>query len=216
MLRSAFVNPSIHASTDDESSILTHPITSANSAGGSHTEHAGITIPGDAVVIQFNDSVFYPNAGRGKRSALEAIKIAYSKVSNRNLLDDRERSWSVSSDKRIERLRKERNISPKETPLHVVIWDLTMVPFIDVTAILVLGELKEDIRRYSGNTVQFRIVGISRSVRERFLRAQWKLTDLDDSQEDGADVVYPSIERAVLDREGSVLEAVIIGTEKTG
>jgi len=216
MLRSAFVSPSIHASTEDQGSPLPEPVTSVNSASASRTEHAGITIPSDTVVIHFSDSIFYPNAHRGKRTILESIHLVYEKVSNSHITDDRERSWSVALEKRVERLRKQRNIILKDTPLSAVVWDFTMVPFIDVTAILALGELKEDIRYYSGKGVQFRMVGMSRRVRERFLRAKWKLTDLDGGREEGADVVYPSIERAVWDREGSVLEAVITGTEKTG
>jgi solute carrier family 26 (sodium-independent sulfate anion transporter), member 11 len=217
MLRSAFVNPSIHASTEDEASPLPQPIKSIDSASGSGsgTEHSGITIPGDTVVIHFGDSIFYPNAHRGKRSALEAIHLVYEKVSRLSAKDS-ERSWSVATERRVERLRKAQNITLKETPLAVVVWDFTSVAFIDVTAILALGEMKEDIRTYSGKDVQFRIVGMSRSVRERFLRAKWKLTDLEGWREEGADIVYPSMERAVLDREGSVLEAVTIGNEKTG
>jgi len=107
----------------------------------------------------------------------------------------------------------------KDIPLSVVVWDFTAVPSVDVTAILALSELKEDIRLHSGKGVQLRIVGMSKSVRERFLRAKWKLTDLDGWREEGADVVYPSMERAVLDREGregSILEAVTIDDEKRG
>lgn len=216
LLRSAFVKPSVHVSIEDEGSPLPQPVTTINKRGGNHTEHSGITIPGDTVVIHFNDSVFYPNAHRGKRSILEAIQLVYEKVSNRHLANDRERSWSVASEKRVERLRKEANITLKDTPLSIVVWDFSTVPFIDVTAIMALHEMKEDIRQYSGSGVQFRIVGMSQSVGERFVRADWKLADLDGTNEDGADIVYPSMERAVLDREGSVLEAVTIGNEKTG
>ncbi|KAH8646482.1 sulfate permease [Tricladium varicosporioides] len=214
MLRSAFVNPDIRTGTVDEDTPLPDSITRIDTNSRSRTEHAGISVPGGTVVIRFNDSIFYPNAHHGKRAALEAIKLVYQKVCDVHGAHDRERSWSVASEKRVERLRKQRNIVLQDTPLSVVVWDFTMVSFIDVTAILALWEMQEDIRSYSGRGVQFRMVGMSKSVRERFLRANWKLTDLDGWREEGADVVYDSLERAVLDREGSVLEAVV--SEKNG
>ncbi|KAL3419314.1 sulfate permease [Phlyctema vagabunda] len=218
MLRSAFVSPTIHASIENGALPLQQPVSGMDSISSSpsRTEHAGIVVPGDTVVIYFKDSIFYPNAHRGKRAALEEIQLVYDKVSERHSTDERERSWSVASTNHVERLRKQRNIFLKDTPLSIVVWDFTMVPFIDVTAIIALGELKEDIRRYSGETVQFRMVGMSKGVRERFYRAKWALSDHGNWREEGTDVVYPSIERAVLDRDGSILEEVTIGDEKTG
>jgi sodium-independent sulfate anion transporter 11 len=215
LLRSAFVKPDIHANTE-EGQVLPQPVTSTENITGSRTEHSGMIIPSDAVVVHFRDSIFYPNASRGKIAALDAIQLVYERVSDRHSRHDPERSWSVASELRVERLRREQGIVLKETPLSVVVWDFTMVPFIDVTAILALGELKEDIRLYAGKDISFRMVGMSESVRERFLRANWKLNDPTGGYEEGMDLVYSSMERAVLDRRGSVLEAVTIGNEKTG
>jgi sodium-independent sulfate anion transporter 11 len=216
MLRSAFVKPAIYDSSEEEGFPVPQRTSSVNSASGDQTEHAGLTVPSDTVVIHFSDSIFYPNAHRGKRTALEAIKLVYDKVASEHVAADRERSWSVAFERRVERLRKQHNIVMKETPLAIVVWDFNMVSFVDVTAILALGEMKQDIRIHSGKAVQFRIVGMCRSVRERFIRAQWKLDDLYGGRDGDADVVYPSLEKAVLDREGSILEAVTIGNEKTG
>jgi sodium-independent sulfate anion transporter 11 len=213
MLRSAFVKPTIHTGTEDDGTPLPQSLTRVETSS-SRIEHSGIIVPSDTVVIHFRDAIFYPNAHRGKREILEAIKLVYEKVSTR-IAEDRERSWSVAGERRVERLRKQRNIILKEVPLSIVVWDFTAVPFIDVTAILALGELKEDIRLHSGSGVQFRIVGMSSNVRERFLRSKWRLTDLEGWREDGGDIVYPSMERAVLDREENVLESVAIGNEKT-
>jgi sodium-independent sulfate anion transporter 11 len=130
---------------------------------------------------------------------------------------ERDRSWSVAAERRVERLRREQQILLKDVQLAVVVWDFTAVPFVDVTAILALGELKEDIRLYSGKSVQIRIVGMRESVRERLMRANWKLSDVEGWSEDNSDVFYPSLERAVLDRNrGAVLEVVTINDEKTG
>lgn len=249
MLRSAFVKPSVTTSVGDSSSSLPAsaaiPGTSAgtvpkatvmeslekvisNAPSAGHYENvspSAIAVPSNTVIIRFTDSIFYPNAGRGKRSALENIQLVYAQVSLRNILDvdDRERSWSVASDRRVERLRKQKNIVLKDSPLEVVVWDFGTVPFVDVTAILALGELKDDIRRYAGKAVEIRIVGLTDSVRERFERAQWKLRNCDEgySAEEGVDVVYPSVEAAVLGRgsarASSELESVVVDAdEKTG
>ncbi|CZT50546.1 related to sulfate permease SutB [Rhynchosporium secalis] len=218
MIRSAFVTPEVHANMEDEAFALPRRTSSFETGGhDSRTEHSGLLIPNDTVIIKFNDAIFYPNANRGKRSALEAIELVYEKASH-GIVRNRERSWSVAAEKRVERLRKQQNITLRDVPLSIVIWDFTSVPFVDVTAILALGELKEDIRLHSGKDVQLRFVGISKTVRQRFLGAEWMLTDLEGWREDGSDVVYPSMERAVLHREGSerlVLEAVTIENEKT-
>ncbi|CZS95826.1 related to sulfate permease SutB [Rhynchosporium graminicola] len=218
MIRSAFVTPDVHANMEDEAFALPRRTSSFETGRhDSRTEHSGLLIPNDTVIIKFDDAIFYPNANRGKRSALEAIQLVYEKVSH-GIVRNRERSWSVAAEKLVERRRKQQNITLRDVPLSIVIWDFTAVPFVDVTAILALGELKEDIRLHSGKDLQLRFVGISKTVRERFLRAEWMLTDLEGWRKDGSDVVYPSMERAVLHREGSeglVLEAVTIGNEKT-
>jgi len=221
MLRSAFVKPTIHVNTEGSDYVLPMRVSSIdkssdNENDNNQTEHSGMNIPPDTVVIHFNDSIFYPNAGRGKRSALEAIQLVYDKVSQGSM-EERDRSWSVAAERRVERLRREHQILLKDVQLAVVVWDFTAVPFVDVTAILALGELKEDIRLYSGKSVQIRIVGMRESVRERLMRANWKLSDVEGWSEDNSDVVYPSLERAVLDRNrGAVLEVVTINDEKTG
>lgn len=203
MLRYAFSRPTIRASTEESlpSPHLHSSNHSVNSVHGSRTEYTGLDIPSDCVLITFNDSMFYPNAGRGKTASLEAIQLVYEKLSSLVHVDARNRSWSVGLDNKVKRLRKERNIVPRDTHLAVVVFDFTKVSFIDVTAILALNELKTDIRLYSGAEVQFRIFGLTKSVNERFLRANWKMTDLEGWHEEDGDVVYPSLHRAVWERD---------------
>ncbi|KAK6585456.1 hypothetical protein PZA11_002183 [Diplocarpon coronariae] len=187
MIRSAFITPAIFASTQDEAFGLPRRASAADQPGAdersSRTEPASMTIPDDTVVVRFNDSIFYPNAHRGKRSVLDAIQLVYEKA------------------------------GPGATGERGC-----AVPFVDVTAILALGELREDIRLHGGKRVQLRIVGMTRAVRERFLRARWKLTDPEAWHGEGADVVYPSVERAVLDRtsisDDVILEKVAVDAAK--
>ena len=212
MLRYAFAKPTIHASIEGfPPPTNLHQTESINSAHGSRIEYAGLDIPSDCVLISFNDAMFYPNAGRGKTASLEAIQLVYEKLSTPHHLDPRNRSWSVGLENKVKRIRKERNIVPRDAHLAIVVWDFTKLSFIDMTAILALDELKQDVRLYLGKEVQFRIFGLSKSVHDRFLRANWKLTDLEGWNEDDADVIYPSLQRAVWERD-SVSDAM----EKTG
>lgn len=216
LIRSAFVKPEVHSRSNTQlaNPHATEPSHSRTNSDAGQTENTGFVVPDDTVVIQFTDSIFYPNASRGKRTATSEIKLVYDKISHQSL-DHRERSWSVSAERKIEKLRRQLGIVPKEAPLAVVVWDFTAVSFLDVTAVLALGELKQDVRLHCGREVRFRIVGLSESVRERFMRAQWKLRDLyADGEDEDDDVVYPTLEKAVVHRDGVVMEGVTIGDEK--
>lgn len=220
MLRSAFVKPSVETSSNNEIAHLHRSLTAAEDClKGStkgHTENVGVNIPDDVVVVQFTDSIFFPNAHRAKRTATESIKLVYDKISNNYNINDNERSWSVASERRVEKLRKQMNIIVKESPLSIVVWDFTCVSFLDVTAVLALGELKQDIRLHCGKEVEFRIIGISKTVQERFLRANWNLISLHvDRNKEDTDVVYPSLEKAILHR-NIVFEGIAIDNEKSG
>ncbi|KAI0125639.1 sulfate permease [Xylariales sp. AK1849] len=210
LLRSAFVNADIKVSEDDRSTL---PQASPSFNPGCD-DISDVRVPQDVVVVHFKDSIFFPNAHRNKRTIVETIHVVYEKLPDRLASLQRERSWSVATEHRVERVRKEYGIITKDCPLSVVVFDLRAVSWIDTTGVLAIGELKEDIRLHSGIEVQFRFVGMNESVRERLARAAWKFTEIDELHEEGVDVIYPSLERAITDHQrlGSVLEAVY--TEK--
>ncbi|KAI0861849.1 sulfate permease [Xylaria cubensis] len=193
LLRSAFVKPQVSTNDGGRMNISQSVARVTNS----ETENVGITIPEDTVVVSFQDSVFYPNAQRTKTQILESIQLVYPSIQSPNYRADTERSWSVAGELRLERLRRERNIVMKDMPLSVVVWDFTMVPFIDVTGITALAMLKDDIRRQLGNIVEIRMVNLNPGVLKRFERAKWELADIDGIQHEGADMIYPSLQRAV-------------------
>lgn len=213
LLRSAFIKARISTNSGQGGHINTsRPVARA---GGAQTENVGITIPEDTVVVSFQDSVFYPNAQRTKAQILESIQLVYPSVQNPNYRADTARSWSVAGERRLARLRRERNIVLKDMPLSVVVWDFTMVPFIDVTGITALAELKDDTRRQLGSYVEIRMVNMAPGVVRRFERANWLLADVDGAQNEGADIVYPSLERAVWDDRESMKEGLkAVVTEK--
>ncbi|KAI1753915.1 sulfate permease [Xylaria castorea] len=213
LLRSAFVKPQVSSNSGPGGRINISQ--SVARVTNSETENVGITIPEDTVVVSFQDSVFYPNAQRTKTQILESIQLVYPSIQSPNYRADTERSWSVAGELRLERLRRERNIVMKDMPLSVVVWDFTMVPFIDVTGVTALAMLKDDIRRQLGNIVEIRIVNLAPGVLKRFERAKWPLADIDGIQHEGADMIYPSLQRAVWeDRE--TLKGTLTGvvTEK--
>ncbi|KAK8874235.1 sulfate permease [Apiospora arundinis] len=234
LLRSAFVKPLVQLddNSDGGSGELSPSPSKADevvnfSYNFAPTATAALRIPSDTIVVRFTDALFFPNAQRGKGTALEAVQIVYDDDKQRRgaaASSGSERSWSVATAQRIQRLRRIRGagtggLAVRETPLAVVVWDFTMMSFIDVTAVQALGELKDDIRGHCGPQVQFRIVGMPPSVRERFDRAEWSLADLDgrgwqpESNLVSIDLVCPSMEDALRHRPGSVLEAVV--TEKS-
>lgn len=210
MLRAAFVKPAVHTEAAAEGA----PTTIAGPPPPPPPAGLG---PDDVVVVRFEGGLFYPNAQRAKRTVLEAVQLVYEDAATRRGGDARERSWSVAAARRVERLRRARGIEPRVAPpTAIVVWDLAAVSFIDVTVVLALGELKEDIRRHCGPGVRFLLVGLTPAVRERLERAHWPLHDLGAGWKtpDEADTVYPDVHFALRDRSSSsVLEAVV--SEKT-
>lgn len=210
LIRSAFVKPDIR--TNDNTTTL-HRVATLDGKG---TENVGTSIPDDVAVVHFADSVFFPNANRAKVTALENISLVYPSVQQQQqqtTTQSSERSWSVASQRRLERLRVQHNVVIKSTALAAVVWDFSSVPWIDVTGIIALGELKDDIQRQLGNGVSIRVVGMTSKVRTKFHRAGWPLSHVDEARLDNADLVFNSIEQAVWHRDGTSLEGIL--TEKT-
>ncbi|KAI5921607.1 sulfate transporter 4.1 [Camillea tinctor] len=188
-----------------------------------------LTLPPDAVILHFQDAIFFPNASRTKDHSLESLRLVFASSSTSSSATA-ERSWSVAAARRLSRLRRARGLPSTPTaPLGVLVWDFSRVPFIDVTGVTALGELRDDVRRElhppsppsptspTSYPVRIRMVNMSPRVRERFSRAGWALADVDaderdyswqvgvgvsDDGEGGPDLVYPSLERAVWDDRG--------------
>ncbi|KAH7039760.1 sulfate permease [Microdochium trichocladiopsis] len=159
-------------------------------------------LPEDTAVVRFTDNIFFPNAYRGKTTALEGIQLVYPAVRPSSSAQNAERIWTVAAERRLERLRALRGVVLKDTALAVVVWDLTRVSWIDTTGIIALGELKDDIHRQLGKYVQIRMVGVNEKVRRKFWRAKWKVVDVEESRAGvEGDVVYGSLEEAIWHRE---------------
>lgn len=185
---------------DRQETLIGRRPSTALAGGGGGGGGSPYSIPEDTAVVRFTDNIFFPNAYRGKTTALEGIQLVYappsSTSSSTTAKDDQ--MWTVSAERRLTRLRAQHDIVPKTTPLALVIWDMTRVSWIDTTGIVALGELKDDIHRQLGGYVQVRMVGLNAKVRRKFWRAKWKLVDAGESRAGvEGDVVYEMLEDAV-------------------
>lgn len=162
-----------------------------------------IDVPAEGYLVQFTDDVLFPNAERIKSSVIESIKLHFEQ-SNSLAIDAKsvDRNWNSSGQRQIQRTRKRKGISPITTPLQYVVLDFGMVSFIDVTGVLSLVELKMELRRHVGKELQFRFVNMVDPVRERFDRSEWVFAYEGEQRTEEADVIYSSLEVALLHREG--------------
>ncbi|KAI1486097.1 sulfate transporter 4.1 [Biscogniauxia mediterranea] len=217
----------------DHSNIITTitPTSSSTITTNSSSPPVALPLPPDTVILHFQDSVFFPNAHRTKDFSLESLQLVFapttSPTSSTSTPDPDSRSWSVSALRRLSRLRRQRGLPARPAArLGVLVWDFSRVPFVDVTGVTALAELRDDVRRElspppspetATTPVRVRFVGMCPRVRERFERAGWALADVDgDGDYDyssgggvvvsaagaGPDLIYPSLERAVWDDRG--------------
>jgi sodium-independent sulfate anion transporter 11 len=162
-----------------------------------------IDVPPEAFLVQYTDDVLFPNAERIKSAIIESIKLHFE-PSNALAVDSKsvDRIWNASGQKHILRTRKRKGITPITTPLQYVVLDFGMVSFIDITGLLSLIELKMELRRYVGKELQFRFVNMVDPVRERFDRSEWVFAHEGEQRTEEADVIYSSLELALLHKDG--------------
>ncbi|KFA64428.1 hypothetical protein S40285_01083 [Stachybotrys chlorohalonatus IBT 40285] len=162
-----------------------------------------VEVPAEAFLVRFTQDVLFPNAERIKSAVIDSIKLNFEQPQSMATdMKSVDRMWNQSGQKQIMRTRRRKGIVPITTPLRYVILDFGMVSFIDVTGVLSLIELKMELRRYVGKDLQFRFVNMIDPVRERFDRSEWEFAHQGEERTAAADVVYPSLELALLHREG--------------
>lgn len=134
-------------------------------------------IPDGTRVFRFNESFLFSNAYRIATSMTDAVQTYHAPNYSSMHGAEAERNWSVAAEKRIKKLRKAANISDSTSlpPIRVAILDFTKCNHIDSTAVTQLRNFLVELRKYGGNTVQARFVGMTTYVRERFERAGFLL-----------------------------------------
>lgn len=215
MIRSAFSKPTIASSTDNNTYVLPQPNSvvegrrpgpdDQQSLSQQQQQSMELFIPSNVIIVNFTDAIFFPNALKAKNTSLEAVQVLFPAV--QDLVsngEEKERMWSVAAEKRLERIRRDQGITPNTVPLAIVVWDFSRVPFIDVAGITALKELKAETIKHAGKNVQIRVYGMSEKVRNKFWRANWKMVTSEEYREEGVEVLYDSLERAVWDREEAV------------
>lgn len=140
-----------------------------------HLPPPGTSIPADTRIFTFNDSVYFSNSHRVKTSVLDTIQTHHAPIFNSAFAPEAERNWSVTGERRVARLRRAAGIADPSSlpPIGVVILDFSRVNHVDATACLHLKDLIREVKRYGGEGIEFRFVGMSDHVRERFERANW-------------------------------------------
>lgn len=172
-----------------------------------------IDVPPEAYYVRFTDDLLFPNAERLKSAIVEAVKIRYEPATAAIDLKSPDRSWNVSDMKRIPKLRTRKGIQPfraEVATLRHVVLDFGMVTFMDVTGTLSLIELKMELRRYIGKELQFRFIGMTDPVRERFRRSEWEFSNEGEERGENDDIIYSSLENAIYHREGSYREEIMV------
>ncbi|KAF9875228.1 sulfate permease [Colletotrichum karsti] len=199
LVRSAFPKVKTFSATSGQNGMIPQAKVAAPSPSGDNL------VPEDAMLVSFTDSIFFPNAGRVKRSVIEAVKVQFEPQTamNQSQAKSADRSWSVASAKRIELLRKRNNVVPSNKQMTVMVWDMTHVPFVDVTGVQTLAELKDEVKQYVGKQLVLRLVGMNNKARRRFARAGWKVIEdreVDDGMSGDEDVMYERLDAALWDR----------------
>ena len=148
-------------------------------------------IPADTRVFRMNDNIFFPNAQRTKQQIMDVIQTHHAPSYSSANGSEADRNWSVVGEKRIKWLRRRAGVHDAGDlpPIRVVVLDFSKVSHVDSTASLKLREFMNEIRKYAGDRVEVRFVGLRSNVRQRFERARpgWRLVDADSSSEDEAE-----------------------------
>ncbi|KID78830.1 uncharacterized protein G6M90_00g026140 [Metarhizium brunneum] len=160
-----------------------------------------VDVPAEAYLVQYTDDILFPNAERVKASIIQSIKVHFDPASDANMVVDKSRrTWNPATKKQIIKIRKRKGItafSGDETPLRRVVLDFGRVSFIDTTGVFSIIELKMELRRYIGQDLEFRFVGMVDAVKERFDRSGWEFASPGRQRAEAADVVYSSIDMAL-------------------
>jgi len=189
-------------------------------------------LPRDTCVFRFNESVFFPNAYRTKSAILDTIQTYHAPAHDSAFspeAEQQERNWSVVREKRIARLRRHAGITDTDAsglpPIRLVVIDFIKANHVDSTACTHMKALVGEIKKYAGKNVGIRFACMSPAVRERFVRAGWRLADgvggvgggdgqeEQEEQEGEVIAVYPSVAAAVVAPRGSMSSSDHSGME---
>lgn len=206
MLRAAFSRVDIFSCNENKNWVLAEPnFSSSNSS----SQRDDLLIPSDTILVQFSDAIFFPNAMRTKATIIENVQVLFEPSGSANTApgEVEDRSWSVAGQKKIEAIRRRKQISVTDVPLNILVLDFGRVPFLDATGIQALRDLREELRKFAGPRLEIRFYGLSASLRKRFDRAEWVLVDgpTGHLKQQDVDEVYGTLDAALWYR-GELME----------
>ncbi|ROW00475.1 hypothetical protein VPNG_07968 [Cytospora leucostoma] len=177
-----------------------------DSQRGLPPSHIVDNIMHDVHVVSFNESLFFPNSYRLTTRILDSIQTHHAPIYSHFHGNEKERTWSVDAEKRLNRLRRSAGVTDPSTlpPIGLVVLDFGRVNHIDTTAVFYLKALVSEIHKYGGRDAEIRFVDMTPYVRARFERAGWKvLRQLDlpaalDTDETQPTILFNSVAEAVM------------------
>ena len=151
-------------------------------------------VPADAHVFRLGESLFFANAYAVHTAVLDVVKTHHAPAHGGAHGSEAERNWSVVGEQRVARLRRRAGVSDAAGlhPIGLVVLDFGRANHVDTTAVTHLRSMAAELRKYGGDEVEIRFVGMSPYVRERFERMGWHIVDasamssLSSSGDDGA------------------------------
>lgn len=158
--------------------------------------------PADVRIFRFNNSFFFANSYAVRTAILDGIRTNHAPMYSTVNGAEAERNWSVVAETHLRRLRKKAKLQDVSAlpPIRLLILDFVKVNHFDYTALRHLNDLVKELKKYAGNDVEVRFVGVSHYVRQRMERGGFLVCDggpSGNSDDTGAVGVYPSIASAV-------------------
>lgn len=132
--------------------------------------------------------MFFPNAQRMKMQMNDAVQVYHAGIYSNSNGTERDRNWSVVGERRVKKLRKLAGVDVDALPsIDAIIVDMSKASHFDVTANIKMHEFVNEMRKYAGDRVELRVVGLAENVRARFERAQpgWTIIEGAGSVEEG-------------------------------
>ncbi|CAG8982919.1 hypothetical protein HYALB_00002937 [Hymenoscyphus albidus] len=143
----------------------------------------GEQVPDGTQIIAIPRDLTYMSAPRIKKYMMNEIFIHFfgSPPTERQYA---QRVWNFHRDNYIANLRRKHGVNRAETTrLRLVIIDFTACSFLDISAIMMLEQVKKELRDFGGDIVEFRFAGMNAAVKKRFQRYGWKISSPYDSKQ---------------------------------
>lgn len=155
-----------------------------------------VDVPSSMRVFAFDYDMFFPNAQRMKMQMNDSVQVHHAGIYSSSNGAEKDRNWSVVGERRVKKLRKLAGVDVDNLPsIDAIIIDMSKTSHFDVTANVKMHEFVNEMKKYAGDKVEIRIVGMAPNVRARFERAQpgWTLIEGAGFLEDGQKKKRPEI-----------------------